>query len=124
MAMGIQRVGGAILLAMMATPLCSQNSRGLFVARCAVCHGLNGKGVESMTKGSRLTIADLNVVDGPTLAKSDEQLFQIVLNGKKPMMPMFKGRMTEQEIRNVIAALRNLDGAKDKQIPPQPGSSH
>jgi len=66
--------------------------------RCANCHGSRGAptlpGVPDFSRGQHLMQSDLTLVKSISVGKG--------------MMPAFQGRLSEQEILDVIAYLRTL----------------
>jgi cytochrome c6 len=74
-----------------------------FEANCSVCHDLDGSGDTPI--GMSLEIPDLRSDEVQKL--SDEELIAIVTNGKDPM-PSFKGKLTADEIKGVIAYVRTF----------------
>jgi cytochrome c6 len=74
-----------------------------FEANCSVCHGEDGSGDTPI--GMSLEIPDLRSDEVQKL--SDAELIAIVTNGKDPM-PSFKGKLTADEIKGVIAYVRTF----------------
>ncbi len=70
-----------------------------FKAKCAMCHGADGKGKESM-KTPDLTSADVQ-------KKSDADLGGVITNGKPPKMPAYK-TMTADQVKDMVAFIRSL----------------
>lgn len=70
-----------------------------FKAKCAMCHGADGKGKESM-KTPDFTSADVQ-------KKSDAELSGIITNGKPPKMPAYK-TMTPDQVKDMVAFIRSL----------------
>lgn len=68
--------------------------RQLFVRNCAHCHGANARGEEG---------PDLHNLDW-----TDDQLEKRIRNGKKGQMTAFGGKLSSDEIKEVIAYLRTL----------------
>ncbi len=68
----------------------------LYSRNCATCHGDDGKGtlpgVPDFTRGEGLF-------------QSNENLLRVIRDGKS-VMPAFKGILTDDEIRDLIAYLR------------------
>jgi mono/diheme cytochrome c family protein len=77
--------------------------KSLFVSKCSICHGPDGKGNTSM--GKSLKIADLH---SATVQKmSDAEIKDLILNGKNKM-PAFKGKLTDAQMDEVLAYIREL----------------
>jgi mono/diheme cytochrome c family protein len=69
-----------------------------FKAKCAMCHGADGKGKASM-KTPDFTSADVQ-------KKSDADLSGIITNGKGKM-PAYK-TMTPDQVKDMVAFIRSL----------------
>lgn len=79
------------------------DSASLYKAKCAVCHGPDGKGGTSM--GKALKVRDLSSDD--VQKQTDAQLTEIVANGKGKM-PAYKGKLTDDQIKDLVAYIREL----------------
>jgi mono/diheme cytochrome c family protein len=79
---------------------------------CASCHGNTGKG--DGPAATALTPKPADHTDGKRMkALSDQFLFDIIKNGgasvgKSPLMPAWGGQLKDQDIRNLIAYIREL----------------
>ncbi len=74
----------------------------IFKKRCSMCHGPEGKGF-SANKTPDFTSAEWQK------EMTDEQITEIVKNGKKGTpMPKFDGKLSDDEIKAVVAHLRSL----------------
>jgi mono/diheme cytochrome c family protein len=69
-----------------------------FKAKCAMCHGADGKGKEEM-KTQDMTSADVQKM-------SDAELVGIITNGKGKM-PAYKS-MTPDQVKDMVAFIRTL----------------
>ncbi len=101
----------AILIVVVAvsgsTPLVAQDGPTLFKTKCAMCHGADGKGETPM--GKKLNIRDLG---SPEVQKqTDAQLSTIISKGKGKM-PAFEGKLTAEQIGQVLAHIRELGKKK------------
>jgi len=76
---------------------------GDFKAKCAMCHGADGSG--STPTGKALKVRDLGAAD--VQAQTDAQLTEIVTNGKGKM-PAYKGKLTGDQIKELIGFIRSL----------------
>ena len=82
---------------------------------CAGCHGDTGKGDGSM--GTELDPRPPDLTDAEwTNGSSDGEIFGVLRDGTGPKQEMkpFKGKMTDQEMWNVVNYLRSI-GPKTKQ---------
>src|SRR3974377_559056 len=70
-----------------------------FKAKCAGCHGADGKGKDAM-KTRDLSSADVQ-------KQSDAELTGIITNGKPPKMPAYK-TMTPDQVKDMVAYIRSL----------------
>lgn len=73
-------------------------AQATFKAKCAMCHGPDGKGKEAM-KTRDLTSADVQ-------KQSDADLTGIITNGKGKM-PAYK-TMTPEQVKDMVAFIRSL----------------
>jgi mono/diheme cytochrome c family protein len=80
-----------------------------FKLRCSSCHGVNGNGDTSL--GRTLRAADLRSAE--VQKQSDEQLTQIIADGRKTM-PSFGNSLTQDQIRALVAYIRKLAGKVQK----------
>ena len=75
----------------------------LYKAKCAVCHGAEGKGDSAV--GKKLGARDLG---SPEVQKqSDEDLIEAVTKGKNKM-PAYGKTLKEDEIKGMVAYIREL----------------
>ena len=74
-----------------------------FKAKCATCHGADGKG-ETVT-GKTLKVRDLGSAD--VQAQSDADLAGIITNGKDKM-PKYDGKLTKDQIGELVNYIRTL----------------
>jgi mono/diheme cytochrome c family protein len=79
--------------------------------RCVLCHGESGKG--DGPGGAALNPKPRNWTDhGYMGSQTDEQLYQVIYNGKGAMPAWGKtGILTESEIRSAILKVRTYDPA-------------
>jgi len=74
-----------------------------FKAKCAMCHGADGKGDTGM--GKTLKIRDLGSAD--VQSQSDADLAKIITDGKGKM-PKYDGKLTKDQIDDVVKFIRTL----------------
>ncbi len=74
-----------------------------FKAKCAMCHGADGKGDTAM--GKKLNLKDLGSAE--VQAKSDADLHGLIANGKDKM-PKYDGKLTKEQIGDVVKFIRTL----------------
>jgi mono/diheme cytochrome c family protein len=75
----------------------------LYKAKCAACHGPNGKADTSI--GKTLKVRDLT--SDEVQKQTDAQLTAITTDGKGKM-PAYKGKLTDAQIKDLIAFIRSL----------------
>jgi len=74
-----------------------------FKAKCAMCHGADGKGETAM--GKTLKLRDMGSAE--VQAQSDADLTNIITNGKGKM-PKYDGKLTKDQISDVVKYIRTL----------------
>lgn len=79
------------------------DAASLFKAKCAPCHGPDGKGDTSM--GKTLKVRDLSSDD--VQKQTDAQLTDIIATGKGKM-PAYKGKLTDDQIKQLVGYIRTL----------------
>lgn len=75
----------------------------VFKAKCATCHGADGKGDTAM--GKSMKVKDLGGAD--VQAMSDADLNGAITKGKKPM-PGYEGKLTADQINDLVKYVRSL----------------
>jgi cytochrome c6 len=76
---------------------------GDFKAKCAMCHGADGSG--GTATGKSLKVRDLGSAD--VQGQTDAQLTEIITSGKDKM-PAYKGKLTDDQIKGLVAYIRTL----------------
>jgi cytochrome c6 len=102
------RAGGLGLMAAAALlvvtiPASAQEGAALFKAKCAPCHGPDGRGDTSM--GKVLKVRDLSSAD--VQKQTDAQLTEVIESGKGKM-PAYKGKLTDAQIKGLVSYIRSL----------------
>src|SRR5215469_10975138 len=92
-----------LLLSFAALAAAENPGKAVFASKCALCHGPDGKGNTSI--GKSLQIADLHSADVQKL--TDDDLKTVITNGKNKMPP-FKGKLTDEQVLQVISYIREL----------------
>ncbi len=90
-------VGGAV--AVCSSSAMAQDAAATYKAKCAMCHGADGKGGKMGTRD--FASADVK-------AESDAQLTEIITKGKPPKMPAYGEKLKEAEIKDLVAYIRTL----------------
>jgi cytochrome c6 len=98
------RLGLAMLLAfgvisVCATSAIAQDAAATYKAKCAMCHGADGKGGKMGTR---------DFASAEVKAESDAQLIETITKGKPPKMPSYDGKLKATEIKDLVAYIRSL----------------
>lgn len=95
----------AALLALGAVGAMAQNdadAASLYKSKCQICHGPDGKG---SAVGQKLGVRDFHAPE--VVKESDAQLIAITKDGKNKM-PKFEGKLTDDQIKELIKYIRAL----------------
>lgn len=84
-----------------------ETSPGLYKSKCALCHAPDGSA--SGPVGAQMNVPNLRL--RPAQALTNEQWIQIVEDGKG-RMPAFRGKLSDEQIRQVVSYLRELTRPK------------
>lgn len=87
------------LLALCSSPAVAQDAAATYKAKCAMCHGPDGKGGKMGTK---------DFASPEIKAESDAQLAEIISKGKPPKMPAYGEKLKENEIKDLVSYIRGL----------------
>jgi len=88
------------------------DGKKVFGAKCAMCHGLDGKGKPAMAKAKKLDPSALDMTKASTTAKPLAELVKNTSDGNGKMGAM-KGKMTPAEIEASVKYMLTLSAAKD-----------
>lgn len=78
----------------------------IYAEKCTVCHGPGGKG--DGPGGAALNPKPRDHTDGAYMnTRTDEQLLEVLHNGKGAM-PAWKGMLTDDQMKAVLAHVRSL----------------
>jgi len=87
------------LMAVCASPAVAQDAAATYKAKCAMCHGADGKGGKMGTKDFA----------SPDIQKlTDAQLAETISKGKPPKMPSYEGKLKDTEIKDLVTYIRGL----------------
>ncbi|HET7893524.1 MAG TPA: cytochrome c [Candidatus Sulfotelmatobacter sp.] len=97
------RMGLVSLLACGVIAVCSssavaQDAASTYKAKCAMCHGADGKGGKMGTR---------DFASPEVKAESDAQLTDIISKGKGKM-PSYAGKLKDDDIKGLVAYIRSL----------------
>ena len=93
----------AVAFVLSVSSFAADSGADLYKAKCASCHGADGKGDTSM--GKAMKVKDLGSAD--VQGMSDADLAAIIEKGKKPM-PGYEGKLTKDQITDVVKYLRGM----------------
>ena len=96
MAMVTLLVCGAI--AVCSSTAAAQDAAATYKAKCAMCHGADGKGGKMGTR---------DFASAEVKAETDAQLTDIITKGKGKM-PSYDGKLKADEIKALVAYIRTL----------------
>jgi cytochrome c6 len=100
---GITSLAAACLLI---SPARAQDAgEKVYKAKCASCHGADGAGASAAGKATKARDFRSDEVKKET----DEDWTQIIVEGKNKM-PAYDKKLTEAEIKDVVAYIRTLSG--------------
>jgi cytochrome c6 len=107
------RLGLAVLLLVAVVlaapaPAHAQDAGALYKAKCSVCHSDDGSG--SGATGKQLGAKDLRSDD--VQKQTDAQLNGSISNGVGKKMPAYKGKLTDDQIKGLVAYIRELGKKK------------
>ena len=85
----------------------AEDGAALYKANCAMCHGADAAGKTVM--GQKLGIKDLHAAE--VQKQSDADLTQVITKGKNKM-PAYDGKLSSEQVQQVVAYIRGLNGQK------------
>src|SRR5437773_8657121 len=83
----------------LSSPAVAQDAAATYKAKCAMCHGADGKGGKMGTR---------DFASPEVKAETDAQLTDIVSKGKAPKMPAYGEKLKPEEIKDLVAYIRTL----------------
>jgi len=94
---------GGLIASCSAISSAQSAGESLFKTKCAACHGQDGKGEAPMGKklGAR------NLGSSEVQSQSDAQLTDVITKGKSKM-PAYDGKLTKEQISDVLAYIREF----------------
>ena len=105
----IRTVSAALLLAapvlIFTLPASAQgDAAALFKTKCAACHAPDGSG--NTPTGKSLGTSDMRSQE--VQKQTDAQLTDSTTNGKGKKMPAYKGKLTDDQIKQLVGYIREL----------------
>ena len=92
-----------IIIASTASTAFAQSGADTYKSKCQMCHGADGQG--DTPAGKSMKVLPFNRPD--VVKMSDDDLIAITTNGKAKM-PAYKGKLTDAQIKDVVAYIRTL----------------
>jgi cytochrome c6 len=77
----------------------AQDAAATYKSKCAMCHGVDGKGGKMGTK---------DFASPEIKGMTDAQLTEIITKGKPPRMPAYGDKLKESDIKELVAYIRTL----------------
>ena len=99
----IFRASLVVLTVAFALSTCFANAGADYKAKCATCHGPDGKGDTAM--GKTMKVKDLGSAE--VQKQSDADVTTTIEKGKKPM-PGYEGKLTKEQIDSLVKYVRSL----------------
>ena len=99
----IFRASLVVLTVAFALSTCFADAAADYKAKCATCHGPDGKGDTAM--GKTMKVKDLSSPE--VQSQSDADITTIIEKGKKPM-PAYEGKLTKEQIDSLVKYVRSL----------------
>jgi mono/diheme cytochrome c family protein/uncharacterized membrane protein len=85
--------------------------RALFQKRCVKCHGADGTGNEARNRLPE--IPDFTNASWQA-RRDDAQLMASILDGKEDEMPPWRGKISEEQVRGLVAYVRDFARARER----------
>lgn len=89
-------------IAISSASVMAQDAAATFKAKCAMCHGADGKGSPT---GLKMGAHDFTSAD--VQKQTDAQLTETITKGKGKM-PAYDGKLKDTEIKDLVAYVRSL----------------
>jgi len=86
------------LIAVCTSSAVAQDAAATYKAKCAMCHGPDGKGGKMGTR---------DFASPEVKAETDAQLTEIITKGKGKM-PAYDGKLKDTEIKDLVTYIRSL----------------
>ena len=86
------------------TPATFEDAAAIYAAKCAKCHGPDGKGVDKYKKQG---MEDMTTANWQK-ANSDAKITAAINKGKGDFMPAWKGKLKPAEITALVKYIRSL----------------
>jgi cytochrome c6 len=100
--MGLVTLLAGGLIAVCSSTAVAQDAAATYKAKCAMCHGPDGKG---SAMGVKMGAHDFTSAD--VQKQTDAQLTEIITKGKAKM-PAYDGKLKDSEVKDLVAYIRGL----------------
>jgi len=100
--MGLVTLLACGLIAVCSSSAVAQDAAATYKAKCAMCHGPDGKG---SAMGTKMGVHDFTSAD--VQKQTDAQLTETITKGKAKM-PSYDGKLKDTEIKDLVAYIRSL----------------
>jgi cytochrome c6 len=100
--LGLVTLLGCGMIAVCSLSAVAQDAAGTYKAKCAMCHGPDGKG---SPMGVKMGVHDFTSAD--VQKETDAQLTDIITKGKAKM-PSYDGKLKDAEIKDMVGFIRGL----------------
>jgi len=90
------------LIAVCSSPAMAQDAAATYKAKCAMCHGPDGKG---SAMGVKMGAHDFTSAD--VQKQTDAQLTDTITKGKGKM-PAYSGKLSDADIKGLVTYIRGL----------------
>ena len=97
----------AVGLGLWSSPALADDAAATYKTKCAMCHGADGKG--DTPAGKKMGTRDF--ASSEVQKMSDAELTEAISKGKNKM-PSYAGKLTEDEIKALVAHVRQLGKGK------------
>jgi len=87
-----------------ATPVAAEDAAAIYTAKCAKCHGADGKGVDKYKKQG---MEDMTTAKWQA-ANTNAKITAAINNGKGDFMPAWKGKLKPAEVTALVKYIRGL----------------
>ena len=93
----------ALVSVSLAAPALAQSGEATYKSKCAMCHGADGLAASPMAKAMKVPS-----VKAEDFAKLSEAEMVAATENGKGKMPAYKGKLSDAEIKEVVAYMRGL----------------
>ncbi|HTZ83331.1 MAG TPA: cytochrome c [Candidatus Acidoferrales bacterium] len=97
--LGLLALMGCGLMAVCSSPAAAQDAAATYKAKCAMCHGADGKGGKMGTK---------DFASPDIQSQTDAQLADTISKGKPPKMPAYGTKLSADDIKGLVAQIRSF----------------